>query len=203
MAVKLTLKVNDVFEKEMKRFYDDGYLAVIEKIPDTKNINKNINFGVMKLHHYHEDGSEFVFCTLLFCPELKTIYIPHIYGYNFHSFESEIEYWDAETLESRGVDVMGYLLTWYPEYIHVKHFTKEDFEDQVNNYRGGLINQGVVLSSKLPYNVVDSILQTNKPSWMDYEFLAYDLKDRLHLHNMDYQVSVDMFETPYVYVSIE
>lgn len=197
MAVKLTLRVNNVFEKEMKRFYDDGYLAVIEKIPDT------VNFGVMKLHHYHEDGSEFVFCTLLFCPELKTIYIPHIYGYNFHSFESEIEYWDAETLESRGVDVMGYLLTWYPEYTNVKHFAKEDFQDQVNNYREGLINQGVALSSKLPYNVVDSILQTNKPAWMDYEILSYDLKDRLHLHNMDYQMSVDMFETPYVYVSIE
>jgi hypothetical protein len=198
MAVKLTFKVNDVFEKEMKRFYDDGYLAVIEKVPGA------INFGVMKLHHYHEDGSEFVFCTLLFCPELKTIYIPHIYGYNFHSFEAEIEYWDAETLESRcGMDVMKYLLTWYPEYTNVKHFTKEDFEDQVNNYRGGLVNQGVALSSKLPYNVVDSILQTNKPSWMDYEFLSYDLKDRLQLHNIDYQGSVDMFETPYVYVSIE
>jgi hypothetical protein len=42
MAVKLTLDVNDVFEKEMKHFYDDGYLAVIEKIPGA------INFGVMK-----------------------------------------------------------------------------------------------------------------------------------------------------------
>jgi hypothetical protein len=194
MAIKLALNVNDVFEKPMERFYDDGYFSVIEKIPGA------INKAVMKLHHYHEDGSEFVFCTLLFCPELKTIYITNIYGYNFHSFETEHEYWDAVTLDTY---VFGYLLTWYPEYTHVKHFTKEDFEDQVNNYRAGLVNQGVVLSSKLPYNVVDSILQTNKPPWMDYEFISYDLKDRLHLHNLDYQGSLDIFETPYVYVKMD
>jgi hypothetical protein len=198
MAVKLTLKVNDVFEKLMERFYDDGYLSVIEKIPGATNE------AVMKLYYYHEDGSEFAFCTLLFCPELKTIYITNAYGYNFHSFETEFEYWDAENLESCcGRDMFKFILTWYPEYTSVKHFTKEDFEDQVNNYRRGLVNQGVALSSKLPYNIVDSILQTNKPTWMDYEFTPYDLKERLQLDNLDYQGSLDMFETPYVYVSIE
>jgi hypothetical protein len=190
--INLRIFSAEILEKHMKSQWDCAYKCIVG------------NDHIMKFHLLHDDGDEFVYAKLLFCSDIQTIYITHIYGYNFHSFEEPVEFWELDGLYDLVEDEMvTALLKMYPKFSNVKYFDEEDFTHEVYDIQRALIDQACVLSNSLPYNVVDQIIIKNLPSWTQYQHdPTFNLKDHFALDNTNYDLSCSIFDIDHVQCTI-
>lgn len=193
--VSLFLTTNQVFEKNVEYLYDDGYKLIVS------------SDGLMRLHHYHDDGDMFLFGNIVFAPEISTVFVFDLYGYNFHSFADQAEFYGMDGLSENehGVDeiVLNSIFRHaYPQYQYVRYGMGE-LLDAVNTFRAELLTQTPALSSIFPALVVKKIVDMQTPSWVKKHYTEEDLKAKYMLNNNDFVDTICMFKNvPDVYVDM-
>lgn len=194
---QLVMTSNDVYEKKPSHMYDHGYKLVVS-YPD----------NVIRIRHYHDDGELFVFGRLIFAPEIKTIFVLDLYGFNYHSFADQAEFYGADGLESnehciRIDEISSIILPAFPElYEHVE-YGMDELTAAVNEYRGQLIKQTPALAHILPSLLIHKVLQAETPSWVKASYDTMNLKERFYLDINDYYYVSDLFtDVPDVYIDL-
>jgi hypothetical protein len=138
--------------------YDDGYECIVS------------SEGFMSFRHYHDDGDLFAFGTLIFAPEISTIFIVDIYGFNFHSFEDQTEFYNMDELEENThcIDrdtVYDVLSELFPAYTICK-FGYDELTTAKDDYLQSLTAQAPILANVLPSLVIKEIARHQLPKWV-------------------------------------
>lgn len=167
--------------------YDDGYDCIIS------------SDGLMSFHHYHDDGDLFTFAHLVFAKEIDTIFVVNIYGFNYHSFADEREFFDIDGLDENEhcfahQDLGNYLMEWYPSYKHVAYGV-DNLIVASERYKESISKQAPILANVLPSLAVGAILKNQVPVWtLENEFVqAADIKAMFSLDPENHQAAFGWF----------
>ena len=150
----------------------------------TRYVNKSMDMGTEygfcfqqtddlgKLFVYDEDRSlEFaMIMRFLTCPDISTVYVIILQGSVKHMSEDT----DRCVIE-KVCDIMDNIIpTLFPTYNRVVPFTEDDFISNRDAFLSKLRDTAYVLSSVFPYNVVNTILHNDVPSWARYKHTTTD-----------------------------
>lgn len=164
--------------------------------------------GIMRFYHYHNDGDLFAFATLIFAPEISTIFVPEICGFNFHPFGLEAEFDDIEGMEdndhiiSRG-QLNDVLLGMFSGYTKV-NYGPDKLDTAIDAYKTAVLAQAPILRNLLPSAVVTKLLRDQLPEWVTKEHVTSYLQYKFELDATDCRSAFRWFQdVPLVTVEID
>lgn len=196
--IKIHITCNTVLEKSMTSYGDFGFKSVVVHNPWSE-----VN-ALMKLHLWNEEEDEFFFAELLFCKEINTMYITDLYGYNFHSFDEETEYYEPDDIRENVSEQLNSILRkMFPQYNQIKFFDIDEFYVDAYNYMQTVTDGASTLANVLPKLVVQSIINQQVPFWVYYQYYPRDLKAVLQLDNFNYATSYDFVHDNLVCLDME
>ena len=138
--------------------YDDGHHCIV------------YSDGSMSLRHYHDDGDLFIFGTLVFAPEISTIFVVDIYGFNFHSFEHQTEFHSIDEMENNAhaitrQSINDVVLDLFPVYITIS-YGMGDLDVSRQSFSNSIANKSPILANIFPSLVVSKITHYQLPKWV-------------------------------------
>ena len=156
--VSLKIVSNVSSKKTPKGIRDDGYHCIV------------YSDGLMSLRHYHDDGDIFIFGTLVFAPEISTIFVVDIYGFNFHSFEHQTEFHSIDEMETNahGItrqSINDVVLDLFPVYITIS-YGMGDLDVSRQSFSNSIANKSPILANIFPSLVVSKIMQYQLSKWI-------------------------------------
>ena len=162
--VSLKIVSNVSSKKTPKGIRDDGYHCIV------------YSDGLMSLRHYHDDGDIFIFGTLVFAPEISTIFVVDIYGFNFHCFEDQTEFNTIHELETNahGItrsSINAVILDLFQAFQAFQAFTTisygmESLNAARKSYTESIADQSPILANIFPSLVVSKIMNYQLSKWV-------------------------------------
>jgi len=128
------------------------------------------NRAVMSLYESHDDGDEFMFLDLLFCEEANMIYIMDYYGFNFHSWEDQVEYMPHSEVTgnlTENLRVCQEILKKMYGF-NTRIYNKGNFLALSKEYIDNARWKSQALGSRLPYDLRQYIYDKIVPNWTSH-----------------------------------
>lgn len=182
-----TIKIitNTVSRKSQKHMGDDGHDCIVS------------SDGLLRFHHWHEDGDLFAFASVIFAPELSTIFIPEIFGFNFHSFANQSEFYDIQEMEENEhvitrQEFQDVLLGMFPAYNRIL-YDPDELDTAIDTYKATVAAQAPVLANVFPPLVLAKILREQLPDWVTKHHVTAYLPCRFELDSTDHRSAFRWF----------
>jgi len=124
--------------------------------------------GVMSFYETHDNGDEFMILDLLFCEEANMIYIMDYYGFNFHSWEDQLEYMPHNAVSGGNLvenlqECKEILKKMYG--LNTRLYNKGNFKALCNEHIDDARWKSQALGSRLPYDLTQYIYDKIVPAW--------------------------------------
>jgi hypothetical protein len=176
---------NTIARKVPRHFRDDGYDCIVS------------SDGIMKFHHYHEDGDFFAFARIVFAKEILTIFIPEIFGFNFHNHLEESEFNAIDEMEENmhgymRDDLEKVIFNMFPGFARI-HYGPQELETAIATYKTTLAARVHTLASVFPPLVLAKIVKHHVPTWVATKHTPAHLATMLKLDSSDHRTAFFWF----------